>query len=147
MATVWAWIQIAFAAVGGFLGWAIGGLDGFVYALVAFVVIDYVTGIMCAVVEKKLSSAIGFRGIFKKITILAMVAVGHMVDTHILGPTGYVGDYAAVRTAVIFFYITNEGLSMLENASRLGLPIPERLRKALAMFHGKEGDGRKGEAQ
>jgi len=140
MKTIWAWIQTALAALGGFLGWAIGGLDGFVYALIAFMVIDYVTGIMCAVVEKKLSSEVGFRGIFKKITIFAMVAVGHMVDTHIIGATGFVNDYAAVRTAIIFFFLSNEGLSLLENASRLSLPIPQRLKDVLAQLHGKRDD-------
>ena len=146
MQTVWAWIQIAIAAVGGFLGWAIGGLDGFVYALIAFVVIDYITGIMCAVVEKKLSSAVGFRGIFKKITILALVAVGHMVDEHIIGAVGFVNDYSAVRTAIIFFFLSNEGLSLLENAASLGLPIPQKLKDVLAQLRGKhEDDGGAGE--
>jgi len=144
--TTWTWIQTAFAAVGGFLGWAIGGLDGFVYMLVAFIVIDYVTGIMCAVVEKKLSSEVGLRGIFKKITIFAMVAVGHMVDEHIIGAVGFVNDYSAVRTAIIFFFLSNEGLSLLENAARLGLPIPQKLKDVLAQLRGKrEDDGGGGE--
>jgi len=134
----WSLIQLGFTALGGWLGWVLGGLDGFVYALVAFVMADYVTGVMCAIVEKKLSSEVGFRGIFKKITIFAMVAVGHMIDTHIIGPTGYVGDFAAVRTAVIFFYMSNEGLSMLENASRLGLPVPKKLKDALAALRRKD---------
>jgi len=145
MKEIWNWIQLGFAAVGGWLGWALGGLDGFVYALLAFVVIDYATGIMCAVVEKKLSSEVGFRGIFKKITIFALVAVGHMIDTHIIGPSGTVGDYAAIRTAVIFFYIANEGLSLLENSSRLGLPVPSKLKDALSQLHDhkpKDGDGK-----
>ena len=146
MKTIWAWIQTALTALGGFLGWAIGGLDGFVYALIAFMVIDYVTGIMCAVVEKKLSSEIGFRGIFKKITIFAMVAVGHMVDTHIIGTTGFVNDYSAVRTAIIFFFLSNKGLSLLENASRLGLPIPQKLKDVLAQLQGKrDNEGGAGE--
>ena len=140
MKSIWAWIQTALAAVGGFLGWAIGGLDGFAYALIAFVLIDYVTGIMCAVVEKKLSSEVGLRGIFKKITIFAMVAVGHMVDLHIIGATGFVNDYSAIRTAIIFFFLSNEGLSMLENAARLGLPIPQKLKDVLSQLHGKRDD-------
>jgi len=138
MKTAWAWIQTALAAVGGFLGWAIGGLDGFVYALIAFMVIDYITGIMGAVVEKKLSSEVGFRGIFKKITILALVAVGHMVDEHIIGAVGFVNDYSAVRTAIIFFFLSNEGLSLLENASMLGLPIPQKLKDVLAQLRGQD---------
>jgi toxin secretion/phage lysis holin len=138
MKEIWYWTQFGFVAVGGWLGWVLGGLDGFVYALIAFVVVDYATGVMCAIVEKKLSSDIGFRGIFKKVTIFAMVAVGHMVDTHIIGPAGTIGDYSAIRTAVIFFYIANEGMSLLENASRLGLPIPQKLKDALAHLHGKD---------
>jgi toxin secretion/phage lysis holin len=120
--------------VGGWLGWVLGGLDGFVYVLVAFTVVDYITGFMCAVVERKLSSEVGFRGIFKKITIFCMVAVGHMVDLHIIGPEGVVADYAAIRTATIFFYLVNEGLSLLENSARLGLPIPKKLRDVLAQL-------------
>lgn len=138
MKEIWAWVQFGFAAIGGWLGWVFGGLDGFVYALLGFVVLDYITGVMCAIVEKKLSSEVGFRGIFKKITIFAMVAVGHMVDTHIIGPVGTVGDYAAIRTAVIFFYMSNEGLSMLENASRLGLPVPKKPKDALAALRRKD---------
>jgi len=137
MKTVWAWVQTAFAALGGFIGWAIGGMDGFVYMLVAFVVIDYITGFMCAVVEKTLSSDVGLRGIFKKITIFAMVAVGHMVDTHIIGAVGFVNDYSAVRTAIIFFFLSNEGLSLLENAASLGLPIPQKLKDVLAQLRGQ----------
>jgi toxin secretion/phage lysis holin len=140
MKTAWSWIQTALAALGGFLGWAVGGLDGLVYALIAFVVIDYGTGIVCAVVEKKLSSEVGLRGIFKKVTIFAMVAVGHMVDLHIIGATGVIGDYSAVRTAIIFFFLSNEGLSLLENAARLGLPIPQKLKDVLAQLHGKRDD-------
>ena len=136
MKDIWHWVQLAFAALGGWLGWAIGGLDGLVYALIAFMVIDYATGFMCAVAEKKLSSAVGFRGIFKKITIFAMVAAGHMLDTHIIGPSGTVGDYSAIRSAVVFFYLANEGLSMLENVTRLGLPIPQKLKGVLAQLHG-----------
>jgi toxin secretion/phage lysis holin len=138
MKDIWYWTQFGFIAVGGWLGWVLGGLDGFVYTLVGLVVIDYVTGVMCAIVEKKLSSDIGFRGIFKKVVIFAMVAVGHMVDTHIIGASGAVDDYAAIRTAVIFFYIANEGVSLLENTSRLGLPVPQKLKDILAQLHGKD---------
>ena len=135
MKEIWNWIQAGFAAVGGWLGWILGGLDGFIYALIAFVVIDYLTGVMCAVADKKLSSDVGFRGIFKKITIFAMVAVGHMVDAYIIGLSEVVGDYSAIRTAVIFFYMANEGLSLLENVTRLGLPVPKKLKDVLAQLH------------
>jgi toxin secretion/phage lysis holin len=118
-------MQIAFAAIGGFLGYILGGWDGFLYALVAFITLDYVTGVMLAVVERKLSSEIGFRGIFKKVLIFVMVAIGHIIDLKIIG-TG-----SAIRTAVIFFYASNEGISILENAAKLGLPIPDKLRAVL----------------
>jgi len=118
-------MQIAFAAIGGFLGYILGGWDGFLYALVAFITLDYVTGVMLAVVERKLSSEIGFRGIFKKVLIFVIVAIGHIIDSKIIG-TG-----SAIRTAVIFFYASNEGISILENAAKLGLPIPDKLRAVL----------------
>lgn len=121
-------IQFIFTAVGAFLGWFLGGFDGFLYALLAFVIIDYVTGIMLAVLQKKLSSEIGFHGIFKKVLIFTMVAVGHTVDTYIIQ------NGSAIRTAVIFFYLSNEGISILENASKIGLPIPDKLKGVLSQL-------------
>jgi len=118
-------LQFAFAAIGGYIGWFLGGYDGLVLALVAFVSIDYITGLMMAVVEKKLSSEIGFRGIFKKVIIFALVGVGHIIDCYLLEKG------SAVRTAVIFFYLSNEGLSIMENAARVGLPVPEKLKSIL----------------
>lgn len=129
MKSIWDWAQAAFAAIGGFLGWFLGGLDGFLYALIAFIVIDYLTGVMCAVVDKKLSSEIGAKGIFKKVLIFALVGLGHVIDSQILGQA------QAIRTAVIFFYLSNEGISILENAAALGLPVPERLKDVLARLH------------
>lgn len=125
MREIWSWTQIGLTAVGGFLGWFLGGVDGFLYALVAFIAIDYVTGIMCAIVERVLSSEIGYRGIFKKVLIFALVGVAHIIDQNIIG------DGSIIRTAVIFFYLSNEGISIIENATRLGLPIPEKLRDVL----------------
>lgn len=129
MKIVWNWIQAALAAIGGGLGWFLGGMDGFLYALIAFVVIDYLTGVMCAIVDKKLSSNVGFRGIFRKVLIFVMVGVGHVIDTQLIG------DGSVLRTAVIFFYISNEGVSLLENASHIGLPIPQKLKDVLAQLH------------
>ena len=142
MKEIWNWIQLAFAAVGGVLGGILGGLDGFLYALIAFAVIDYITGVMCAVVDKKLDSSVGFRGIFKKVLIFAMVAVAHIIDAQILGVAG---DGSAIRTAVIFFYLANEGLSILENTTRLGLPVPDKLKDVLGQLHGKTNAGKPGE--
>ena len=122
-------VQLVFAAVGGWLGWFLGGCDGLLFALVAFVVIDYITGIMCAIVDKKLSSAVGFKGIFKKVLIFALVGVGHILDTRVIGAG------SVLRTAVIFFYLSNEGISLLENAGHLGLPIPKKLKSILEQLH------------
>ena len=129
MKEIWNWIQIVFAAIGGGIGWFLGGADGFLYALIAFVVIDYITGVMCAIVDKKLSSAVGFRGIFKKVLIFVMVGVGNIIDVQVLGQAG------VLRTAVIFFYLSNEGVSLLENAGHLGLPIPAKLKAVLEQLH------------
>lgn len=132
MKAIWNWIQVAFAAIGGFLGWFLGGLDGFLYALIAFVVIDYLTGVMCAIADKKLSSEIGAKGIFKKVLIFVLVGVGHIIDSQVLG------DGGAIRTAVIFFYLSNEGISILENAAHIGLPIPEKLKSILEQLHDRD---------
>ena len=129
MKELWTTIQLVFAGLGGWLGWFLGGCDGLLFALVAFVVIDYITGIMCAVVDKKLSSAVGFKGIFKKVLIFALVGVGHILDTRVIGAG------SVLRTAVIFFYLSNEGVSLLENAGHLGLPIPKKLKSILEQLH------------
>ena len=129
MKEIWNWIQIVFAAIGGGIGWFLGGADGFLYALIAFVVLDYITGVMCAIVDKSLSSEVGFKGIFKKVLIFIMVGVGNIIDVQVLGQAG------VLRTAVIFFYLSNEGVSMLENAGHLGLPIPAKLKAVLEQLH------------
>ena len=129
---IWAKIQMAVAAIGGWLGYFLGGLDGLMIALIVFMALDYITGLMCAVIDKKLSSAVGFRGICKKVLILMLVGVANVVDIHIVG-TG-----SALRSAVICFYLSNEGLSLLENAAYIGLPVPEKLRTVLAQLHNRD---------
>ena len=129
---IWAKIQMAVAAIGGWLGYFLGGMDGLMIALVVFMALDYITGLMCAVIDKKLSSAVGFRGICKKVLILMLVGVANVVDVHVVG-TG-----SALRGAVIAFYLSNEGLSLLENAAHIGLPIPDRMKDVLAQLHGRE---------
>ena len=129
MKEFWNSLQLVFAAVGGWLGWFLGGCDGLLYALIAFVVVDYITGIMCAVVDKKLSSSVGFKGIFKKVLIFTLVGIANVLDVQVIG-TGSV-----LRTAIIFFYISNEGVSLLENAGHLGLPIPAKLKAVLEQLH------------
>lgn len=129
MKSIWTSAQLGFTAIGGFLGWFLGGLDGFLYALVAFVVIDYITGVMLAILEKRLSSEVGAKGIFKKVLIFTLVAIGHIIDSRVIG------DGSVIRTAVIFFYLSNEGISILENSSMIGLPIPDKLKNILSQLH------------
>ena len=129
MREFWNGVQIVFTAIGGWLGWFLGGCDGLLYALIAFVVIDYITGIMCAVADKKLSSAVGFKGICKKVLIFALVGLGHILDTRVIGAG------SVLRTAVIFFYLSNEGVSLVENAAHLGLPVPKKLKEVLEQLH------------
>ena len=132
MKDIWNTIQLVFTAIGGGIGWFLGGWDGFLYALVAFVVIDYITGLMCAALDKKLSSEAGFKGIMRKVLIFVMVGIGHIIDTRILG------DGSVLRTAVIFFYCSNEGLSVLENAAHIGLPVPNKLKEVLEQLHDRD---------
>ena len=134
MKQIWSGIQIAFTALGGFLGWFLGGIDGFLYALIAFTVIDYITGVMCAITDKNLSSSIGFKGICRKVLIFTLVGIGNIVDVYVPGQGG------VLRTAVIFFYLSNEGVSILENSAHLGLPIPEKLKEVLEQLHDRGGD-------
>lgn len=122
-------IQLISATIGGYIGFLLGGIDGFMYALLTFVVIDYITGLMVAVLERKLSSEVGFRGIFKKVLIFVMVGIGNIIDTNLIK------NGSAVRTAVIFFYISNEGISIIENSSKIGLPIPQKLREILGQIN------------
>ena len=129
MREFWNGVQVVFTAVGGWLGWFLGGCDGLLYALIAFVVIDYITGIMCAVADKKLSSAVGFKGICKKVLIFVLVGLGHILDTRVIGAG------SVLRTAVIFFYLSNEGVSLVENAAHLGLPVPKKLKEVLEQLH------------
>ena len=129
MKEFWNAIQVIFAALGGWLGWFLGGCDGLLYALIAFVVVDYITGVMCAVVDRKLSSEVGFKGIFKKILIFLLVGIANLLDVNIIG------NGSVLRTAAIFFYLSNEGVSLLENATHLGLPVPEKLKSVLQQLH------------
>ena len=130
---IWTKIQIAITGIGGWLGFMLGGLDGLLIALVVFMVIDYTTGIMCAIIDKKLSSAVGAKGIFKKVLIMMLVGIAHVIDEHIVG-TG-----SALRGATVCFYLSNEGLSILENTVHLGLPVPEKLKEVLSQLHGRKG--------
>ena len=138
MKEFWNTIQLAFAAVGGWLGYFLGGCDGLLYALIAFVVIDYITGVMCAISDKTLSSEVGFKGICRKVLIFLLVGIGNIIDVQVLGSPG------VLRTAVIFFYLSNEGVSLLENAAHLGLPVPDAIKTVLEQLHDRS-DGKEGQ--
>lgn len=129
---IWTKVQITITALGGWLGYFLGGMDGLLIALLVFAVLDYITGIMCAIADRKLSSAVGFRGICRKVLIFALVGVGHILDTQVVG-TG-----SALRSAVICWYLSNEGISILENAAHLGLPVPDKLRTVLEQLHDRK---------
>lgn len=135
MKEFWNTIQLIFAAVGGWLGYFLGGCDGLLYALIAFVAIDYITGVMCAISDKTLSSEVGFKGICRKVLIFLLVGIGHIVDAQVIGSGG------VMRTAVIFFYLSNEGISLIENAAHLGLPIPDKLKAVLEQLHDRAEKG------
>lgn len=129
MKDFWNVIQLIFFALGGWLGYFLGGCDGLLYTLLAFTAMDYITGIMCAVNDHTLSSEVGFRGICRKVLIFMLVGIANILDADVVG-TGCV-----LRTAVIFFYISNEGVSLLENAAHLGLPVPEKIKTVLEQLH------------
>ena len=134
MKEFWNATQFVFTAVGGWLGWFLGGCDGLLYALIAFVVADYITGVMCGIIDHKLSSEVGFKGIFRKVLIFLLVGIANILDVNVIG-TGSV-----LRTAVIFFYISNEGVSLMENAAHLGLPVPEKIKVVLEQLHDRAED-------
>lgn len=132
MREFWNLIHFILTAVGGWLGWFLGGCDGLLIALIIFVCIDYITGVMCAISDHRLSSNVGFRGICKKVVIFMLIGVAQIIDTQVIGQGG------VIRTAVLFFYLSNEGVSILENAAHLGLPIPEKLKEVLEQLHNRE---------
>ena len=128
MKEFWNTIQLIFAGIGGWLGYFLGGCDGLLYALIAFVVIDYITGVMCAIANHTLSSEVGFKGICRKVLIFLLVGIANILDIHVIG------SGSVLRPAVIF-YISNEGVSLLENAAHLGLPVPEKIKTVLEQLH------------
>lgn len=127
-----------FAGIGGVLGWFFGGLDGFMWALIAFVLVDYITGVTAAAIKHELSSDVGAKGIAKKVFEFLLVGIANVLDRQILK------QGAALRTLVIFFYVANEGLSILENCTRIGLPVPKALKKLLKQLKDK-GNGKEDE--
>jgi len=136
--TIWNAIQAALTIIGGGLSWFLGGCDALLYTLAAFMAADYTSGVLCAIIEKKLSSEIGRRGIIKKVFIFLIVGIAHILD-------GVIGSDGIVRTATIVFFLSNEGVSLLENACRIGLPVPQKLKDVLSQLH--HGKSTRGESQ
>lgn len=132
MKEFWNICRVEITAVGAVLGYYLGGSDGLLYALILFMLADYLTGVMCAIADGKVSSSVGFRGICRKVIILVLVGIVHALDVHVIT------EGSILRTAVIFFYLSNEGISLLENAAHLGLPIPEKLKDVLEQLHNRE---------
>ena len=139
MKEFWNMVQLIFAAVGGWLGYFLGGCDGLLIALVVFTAVDYITGVMCAISDQKLSSEVGFRGICRKVLIFSLVGVANILDVEVIGAG------SVLRTAIIFFYLSNEGVSLLENAAHLGLPVPQTLKDVLEQLHDRAEKGGDGE--
>lgn len=134
MSTVFEFIKALLVAIGGYIAWFLGGFDGILIALCVFALVDYLTGVIAAVIEKKLSSQIGSRGIARKILMFFLVGVSAVLDMYVLG-----GE-SPIREIVIVFYIANEGISIIENSARLGLPVPKKLIDVLEQLKSK-GDG------
>ena len=132
MKDLWNSVQLALAAVGAWLGWFLGGMDGLIYAMIVFVIADYATGVLCAVNDKHLSSEIGFKGICKKVLIFVLIGVANLIDIYIIK------SGSMLRTATIFFYLSNEGISLLENAAHLGLPVPQKIKDILKQLNEKK---------
>lgn len=139
MAKFWKLIQTAAAAAGGALAFFFGGLDNLLLALIIFAAVDYITGVFAAILAKKLSSSVGFKGIMKKVLMFLIVGIANVVDVRLIGAG------SAFRTATIIFYLSNEGVSLLENAGRCGLPIPKKLKDILTQLHDKNDESEKEE--
>lgn len=129
---IWDLARAFFSLLGCYLSFTLGGLDKFLYALIFMMVIDYITGVINAIVEKKLNSDVGFKGILKKFMILVIVSIANVLDNVILD------THEVLRTSIIFFYMANEGISLLENASRIGLPVPDKIKQILEQLHTTE---------
>lgn len=124
-------IKIIIGGIGGALSWYLGDFNGLLYALIAFIIVDYITGIIVAFIQKQLSSKIGLKGLFKKITILFIIGIANLFDVYVIKSA------PILRTTIAFYYMANEGLSILENSAILGLPIPKKLKEALKQLKKK----------
>ena len=134
MKDLWNVIQLIFTVIGGWIGYFFGEGDGLIKALIVFVICDYITGVMCATIDKKLSSEVGYKGIYKKVLIFMLIGIAHTLDVYAIG------NGNILKNAVVFFYLSNEGISIIENATHLGLPVPEKMKNVLEELHGRSDD-------
>lgn len=121
----WAGTQAGVISIGAAISAFLGGIDGLIYTLIAFVIADYIAGVLAAINERCVSSAVGFKGISRKVLIFTLIGLAHFLDMYVIGTPG------VLRTATIIFYLSNEGISLLENAARLELPVPTQIRDVL----------------
>lgn len=126
--------QTVSATLGAICGFIFGNLTGAAIALIAFMAIDYASGVLVGISKKELSSEVGFKGICKKVLILALVGVANIIDVQVIG------SGTMLRTATIFFYLANEGISILENAANLGLPVPKKIKEILIQIKDESDD-------
>ncbi len=126
-------IRAVCAAIAAFGGHVFGNIDGLFYALIAFVIIDYITGVCVAIHNKKLSSGIGASGIAKKISVFALVSLSHIIDRFLLG------EDDILRTVTTLFYIADEAISIMENVGEVRLPLPPKMRDILLHFDKYDG--------
>lgn len=130
-------IKVIFGEIGAVVGFFLGGADGLIKALIIFAIVDYITGVAAAAIEHKLNSEIGFKGITKKLLLFCIVGIAHILDIYVIGSN------AVCRSAVVLFYIANEGLSIIENSARCGLPIPEKLRIILEQLREENNESKR----
>lgn len=135
MKNVWEWLRVAAGVIGGIIGGFLQPVRGPVIALLVFVVLDYITGVLAAIIKKELSSETGWHGLIRKVAIFVLVGLSALLDTYALeGAT-------ICRTATVFFYLANEGISILENCSRIGIPIPAKLEAILKQIQEEKQNG------
>ena len=135
MANLLVLFKALFTGVGGFIGWFLGNSDTFMYALIVLIIVNYITYVMRDIISKELSNAAIIKEIFQKIIIILLVGVANIIDTYLVR-----SDNSPLRTAVTFFYITDQGLSLLENVALIGVPIPEVLKEALSKLKNNKED-------
>ncbi len=136
--TISQFIRTFFAFACGLAGFLWGNMDGLLIALISFICLDYITGLIVGAAQHKLNSQVSFTGLCKKALILLIVAVAHIIDSQVLG-----GNTSVFRSAACGLYIANEGLSILENAGKLGLPMPKKLKNVLEQLRDKNEEDEK----